>query len=97
MPSAQRRPASVLRHFLIAKLDGKPVPTLPALLLEFGVDVDDVDELVVDELLDAEAKQFAAVAGAADAAERQVGLDHRRMVDEHHSTFGVAASRIEPM
>ena len=49
----QRWPASVLRHFLIAKPDGKPVPTLPALLLEFGVDVDDVNELVVDELLDA--------------------------------------------
>src|SRR5271166_5974271 len=52
---------------------------------EFGVDVDYVDELVVDELLEAEAEQFAAVAGTTDAAEGQVRLDHRRMVDEHHA------------
>ena len=46
---------------------------------EPGVDVDDVDQLVIDELLEAEPQQFASVAGAADAAEGQVGLDLGRI------------------
>jgi hypothetical protein len=37
--------------------------------------------LVVDELLDAEAKQYAAIAGVADTAERQIGPDHSGTVD----------------
>ncbi len=36
---------------------------------EFGVDVDDVDKLVIDEFLDAKPGQFAAVAGPTYAAE----------------------------
>ena len=50
--------------------------------LESGVDINDVDEFMVNELLDAEAEQFPAIAGAADAAERQVDPDHRWIVDE---------------
>src|SRR5271157_4331908 len=52
---------------------------------KFSVNVYDVDELVVDELLDAESEQFAAITGTADATEGQVSLDHRRMVDKHHA------------
>lgn len=53
--------------------------------LEACVDVGDADDLVVDELLDAEAGQLAAVAGAAHAAEGNVGLNHGRVVDEDHA------------
>jgi hypothetical protein len=52
---------------------------------EFSVDIDNVDELVIDELFDAEAKLLAAIAGVADTAEWQIGLDHRQMVDENHA------------
>ena len=52
---------------------------------EFSVDIDNVDEIVVDELFDAEAKPLADLAGVADTAERQIGLEHRQMVDENHA------------
>jgi hypothetical protein len=52
---------------------------------EFSIDIDNVDELVVDELFDAEAKPLAALAGVADTAKRQIGLHHRQMVDENHA------------
>jgi hypothetical protein len=51
----------------------------------FSVDIDNVDELVVDELFDAQAKPLADLAGVADTAERQIGLEHRQMVDENHA------------
>ena len=49
-----------------------------------GLDIDHVDQLVVDELLEAEAKQFAPVAGTADTAKGQVGLHLGRVVDKDH-------------
>ncbi len=49
------------------------------------VDVDDVDEFVIDEFLEAKADQFTSVAGATNAAERKVRLDFGRMIDEHHA------------
>ena len=39
---------------------------------ELRVDLDDVDQLVVDEFLDAETKEFVPVARMPDAAEEQV-------------------------
>ncbi len=52
--------------------------------LKMGLDIDHVDQLVVDELLEAEAKQFAPVAGTADTAKGQVGLHLGRVVDKDH-------------
>src|SRR4029077_19364861 len=49
------------------------------------VDRDDVDELFVDELVDAEVGELMAVAGDLDTAERQVRLEPSRVVDVHHS------------
>src|SRR4029077_8133520 len=49
------------------------------------VDRDDVDELFVDEFLDAEVGELMAVAGDLDTAERQVGLEPSRVVDVHHA------------
>jgi hypothetical protein len=43
--------------------------------LEGGVDVDDVDDFVGDELADAELGEFVAVAGDLDATEGNVSLD----------------------
>src|SRR4029077_9046033 len=49
------------------------------------VDRDDVDELFVDEFLNAEVGELMAVAGDLDTAERQVGLEPGRVVDVHHA------------
>src|SRR6476469_8242926 len=49
------------------------------------VDRDDVDELFVDEFLDAEVGELVAVAGDLGAAERQVRLEPSRVVDVHHA------------
>src|SRR6476469_10145745 len=49
------------------------------------VDRDDVDELLVDELLNAKVGELMAVAGDLDTAERQVGLESSRVVDVHHA------------
>jgi len=52
---------------------------------ELRVDINDVDQLVVDEFLDAETKEFGPVAGIPDAAEGKVRLHHGRVVHEYHA------------
>src|SRR6476469_3390080 len=49
------------------------------------VDRDDVDELLVDELLNAEVGELVAVAGDLDPAKRKIGLEPGRVVDVHHA------------
>src|SRR6185437_2078965 len=49
------------------------------------VDRDDVDELLVDERLNAKVGELMAVAGDLDTAERQVRLEASRVVDVHHA------------
>src|SRR6476659_8529980 len=49
------------------------------------VDRDDVDELLVDELLNAEVGELVAVARDLDPAERKVRLETGRVVDVGHA------------
>ncbi len=52
---------------------------------EGGVDIDNVNQLVVDEFSQAKIQQFAAITRTTNATKWQVGLRLGRMVHKHHA------------